>query len=96
MLFLNEVTFSKRSWASSRASCWQASKNCLKWDAVSVKFLSLSANSRMPRVKIAKSDFFAGLGDLVGEEGVCEKFKGMFISMSVRDCQSSQTNTMVS
>jgi len=89
MLFLNEVIFSKRSWASSRASCWQSLKNCLKWDAVSVKFLSLSANSRTPRVKIAKSDFFAGLGDLIGEEGLFEEFKGMLISMSVRDCQSS-------
>jgi len=38
---------------------------------------------------MAKSDFFAGLGDPTGG-GVLEDFKGMFISMSVRDCQSSQ------
>jgi len=38
---------------------------------------------------MAKSDFVAGLGDLIGEEGVFEAFKGMFISMSVGDCQSS-------
>ena len=96
MLFLNEVIFWKRSWASSRASCWQSLKNCLKWDAVSVKFLSLSANSRMPRVKIAKSEFFVDFGDLLGEEGVFKGFKGMFISMSVRGCQNSQRNIMVS
>ena len=43
----------------------------------------------MPRVKIAKPDFAAGLGDLIGEEGVFGAFKGMFISMSVGDYQGS-------
>jgi hypothetical protein len=89
MLCLKDDIISEISRTSSSDSFWQVSKNCLKQGAVSVKFLSLSANSRMLRVKTAKSGFFRGSGDLTGEEWALEDFRGILISMSVRDCQTS-------